>query len=130
MLGFAQTGQVGVNGGDDGTPVAQIDLNLAEILALLQHVRRVGMAQRVDVRVFGDGAGLEGQTEGALQGGAAHRFGGGAGSPSTVTFGGKEQGRMAVRFPLLAQEQQRALGQRDVAVLIAFAGADVQKHAL
>ena len=37
---------------------------------------------------------------------------------------------MTVRLPLLAQEQQRALGQRDVTVLIAFAGADVQEHAL
>ena len=130
MLGFAQAGQVGVNSGDDRTPVAQVDLDLAEVLALLQHVRRVGMAQGVDVRVFGDGAGLEGQTEGALEGGAAHRFGGGAGTLSTVTFGGKEQDRMTVRFPLLSQEQQRALGQRDVAVLIAFAGADVQERAL
>ena len=32
-------------------------------------------------------------------------------------------------FPLLAQELERALGQRHVTVLIAFAGADVQEHA-
>jgi hypothetical protein len=47
-----------------------------------------------------------------------------------MTFGGKEQGRVAVRFPLLAQPQQRAIGQRDMAVLIALAGPDVQEHAL
>ena len=37
---------------------------------------------------------------------------------------------MAMGFPLLAQEQQRALGQRDITVLIALAAADVQEHAL
>jgi hypothetical protein len=84
----------------------------------------------VDVCVLGDGAGLEGKTEGPLEGGAGRRFGGGAGSQSTVSFGGKEQDRMAVGFPLLAQVQQGALGQRDVAILIAFTGADVQEHAL
>jgi len=130
MLGFAQAGQVRVNGRDDRAMVAQIDLNLAEVLALLQHVRRVGMTQSVDVGVLGDGAGLEGKTEGPLEGGAGRRLGGGAGSPSTVSFGGKEQDRMAVGFPLLAQVQQGALGQRDVAILIAFAGADVQEHPL
>ena len=70
MLGFAQTGQVGVNGGDDRTLVTQIDLDLAEVLALLQQMRRVGMSQGMDVRLLGDGAGFEGQTEGALEGGA------------------------------------------------------------
>jgi hypothetical protein len=34
---------------------------------------------------------------------------------------------MAVRLPLLAQEQERAVGQRDVAILITLAGADVEQ---
>lgn len=37
---------------------------------------------------------------------------------------------MAVGFPLLAQEQQGALGQRDVTIPIAFASPDVEEHAL
>ena len=37
---------------------------------------------------------------------------------------------MAMAFPLLAQEEQGAFGQRDVAILIAFAAADMQEHAL
>ena len=130
MLGLAQAGQVGVNGGDDRAPVAQIDLDLAEVLALFQQMRRVGMSQGMDVRLLGDGAGLEGETKGPLQGAAAHRFGGAAGSPSTVTLGGKEKDRMTMGFPLLAQEQQSAFGQGYVAILITFAGADVQEHAL
>jgi len=55
MLGFAQTGQVRVNGGDDRAAVAEVDLNLAEVLALLQQMRRVGVAQRVDVRLLAEG---------------------------------------------------------------------------
>jgi hypothetical protein len=47
-----------------------------------------------------------------------------------MTLGGKEQDWMAVGFPLLAQAQQRATGQRDVAILIAFAPTDVQEHPL
>jgi len=121
---------VGVNGGDDRALVAEIDLNLAEVLALLQQVRCIRMTQGVDVRRFGDAGGQEGEPEGALERGAGHRFGRGARPASTVPLGGEEEGRMAVRFPLLSQELQRALGQRDVTIRIALAGADVQEHAL
>ena len=47
MLRFAQAGQVRVNGGDDRALVAQIDLDLAEVLPLLQQVRRVGVSKRL-----------------------------------------------------------------------------------
>jgi len=47
MLGFAEAGQVRVDGGHDRATVAEIDLNLAEVLALLEQMRRVGMAQRL-----------------------------------------------------------------------------------
>jgi hypothetical protein len=130
MLGFAQTGQVRVNHRRHRAFVAEVDLNLAQVLALLQQMRRVGVAQGVDVRVLFDAAGLESEAEGALERGAAHRSGGGGGTQTAVTFGGKEQRRMTMTFPLLAQEPQRAFGQRDVTVLIAFATADVQEHAL
>ena len=83
----------------------------------------------MDVGLFFDAAGLEGQAERALEGGAAHRFGGGEGAQAAVTFGGKEEGRMTVGFPELAQEQQGALGQGDVAVAVPFAGADRQEQA-
>ena len=130
MLGFAQAGQVRVKGGDGRTLVAQIDLNLTEVLSLLQQTGRVRMARRMNVRLLGDATGLESQTKGPLQRGAAHRFGGTARAQSAMTFGGKEQDGMAVGFPLLGQAQQRARGHRDVAILIAFASADVQEHAL
>ena len=130
MLRFAEAGQVGVKGRHGWALMTQVDLNLAQVLALLQQMGGVGVAQGVDMGVLGDAAGLEGQAKGPLQGGAAHRLGGRAGAQAAVTFGGKEQDRMAMGFPLLAQEPQRALGQRDVAVPVAFAGADMQEHAL
>ena len=49
MLGFAEAGQVGVNGGDGRALVAQIDLNLTEVLPLLQQMGRVGVAQRIRI---------------------------------------------------------------------------------
>lgn len=67
MLGLAEARQVGVNGRDHRTLVAEVDLDLAQVLTLLQQVRRVGMPEGVDVRVFGDAAGLERQAEGPLQ---------------------------------------------------------------
>lgn len=130
MLRFAEAGQVGVNGGDDRALVAEVDLDLTEVLTLLQQMRRIGMAQAVDVNLLFDAAGVEADAEGPLQGGAGHRFGGRAGALATVTFGGKDQRWMAMSFPLLAQEQERALGQGDVTVLIALAAANVQEHAL
>ena len=130
MLGFAEAGQMGVDGGDDGTFVAEVDLDLAEVLALFEQVRGVGMAQGVNVGVFFDAAGIEGQPEGALERGAAHGFGGGGGALAGMTPGGEDQRGMAMGFPLLAQEQERAPGQRDVTILIALAGADVKEAAL
>jgi hypothetical protein len=130
MLGLAEAGQMRVNDGGHRAFVAEVDLDLAEVLALLQEMRRIRMAQGVDVRLLFDAAGLEGKAEGPLQRGTAQRFGSGAGAQPTVPLGRKEQCGMAMRFPLLAQEQQRALGQRDIAVLVAFAAADVNEPPL
>ena len=130
MLGPAQARQVGVNGGDERAFVAEVDLDLAEVLALFEQVGGVRMSQCVNVRGLFDAAGLEREPEGALQRGAAHRFGGRGRALSAVTFGGKEQRGMAVGFPLLAQQHQGALGQRDVTIPVALAGAEVQEHPL
>jgi hypothetical protein len=130
MLGLAEAGQVGVNGRHDRALVAEVDLDLAEVLALFEQVRGIGMPQGMDVGLLGDAAGPERETERPLQRGAAHRLAGGGSALAAVALGREEQDRMAVRFPLLAQEPEGALGQGNVAVLIAFAGAEVQEHAL
>ncbi len=87
MLGFAEARQVGINGGDNGTFVAEVDLDLAEVLALFKQVRGVGMAQGVNVGVLFEAAGIEGDTEGALEGGAAQGLGGGGGAQTGMTPG-------------------------------------------
>ena len=81
------------------------------------------------VRGLLDAAGLEGQAEAALQRGTADGFRGGGGALATVAFGGEEQRGMTMSFPLFPQALEGAFGQRDVAVLIALATADVEEHA-
>lgn len=130
MLRLAETGQMRVDRGDHRAGVAEIDLDLTQVLALFEQVRGVGMAQGMDVGVLFDAAGFERQAEGALQGGALDRFGGHGRAASGMTFAREQERGMAMGFPLFAQEQQRAMRQRHVTVAIAFAGADVQEHAL
>ena len=83
----------------------------------------------MNVDGFFDPAFFESQTEGPLQSRARHRFGGGRSALAVVAFGREEQRGMFMSSPLLAQELESALGQRNVTVAIAFAGADVQEHA-
>lgn len=83
----------------------------------------------MDVNGFLDARGFESQAEGALERGAGHRFGGGGSALAVVAFGREEQCGMFMGSPLLAQELERALGQGNVTITIAFARADVQEHA-
>jgi hypothetical protein len=129
MLSFAQARQVGIDDGGDGAFVAEVDLDLAQVLALFEQMGGVRMAERVDMGVLFDAAGLEGLAKAALESSARHRFGGGGSALAAAAFGGEEKARMAVGFPKLTQELQGALGQGDVAVAIALARADVQEHA-
>lgn len=82
------------------------------------------------MRGLPDATGLEREAEGPLQGRAAHGLGGRGRALAGVAFGREEQARMAMRLPELAQEDQRALGQRDVTVLVPLAAADVEEQAL
>lgn len=130
MLGFAQAGQVSVEGGDVGIFVAEVDLDLAEIFTPFQQVGRVGMTQGVDMGVLFDAAGFECEAKGALEGAALDGICSGCGALTGMAFAGEEQRGVAMGFPLFAQEQERALRQGHVTITIAFAGADVEEHAL
>jgi hypothetical protein len=131
MLSFAEAGQVRVEGGGRWALVAEVDLDLAEVLALLKKVRGVGMAQGMHVSVFFDAAGFEGQAEAPLQSGVLHGFDrGGRSVASSTTFGREQEGGIAMGLPLLAQQFQGALRQRHVTVAVAFAASDVDEHAL
>lgn len=50
MLGFAEAGEVGVDGGDGGTFVAEVNLDLAEVLPVLHEMGGIGVPQSVRVR--------------------------------------------------------------------------------
>jgi len=116
MLGFTETGQVGVNDGDDRALVAEVDLDLAEVFAPFKHMGGVGMAQGVNVGGLSNTAGQESQAEGALERAAAHGLGGGGGALAAVAFGRKDELGVAMGFPLFAQQHQGALGQGNVAI--------------
>ena len=130
MLGLAERGEVRVNHRHAGTVMAQVDLELTQVLARFQQMRGVRMAQRLDMRGLLHAAGLEGEAKGALQSRTIQRFSGRGRALAGAAFGGEEQARMAMGLPLFAQEFERALGQRDVTILVALAGADVEKQAL
>ena len=129
MLSLAQAGQMGVDDSGIGAFMAEVDLDLAEVFALLEQMRRVTVPQSMHVRGLLHAAGLEGQAEAALQRGVGHGFRGGGGSLTTVAFAGEEQRGMTMRFPLIPQALEGDFGQRDVAILIALATADVEEHA-
>ena len=82
----------------------------------------------MDMSLLVDSAGIEGQTEGALEGGARHGGGGGGRSPAVAGFSREQQGGMAMSFPLLAQELESAQRQRHIAIGIALARPNVQEH--
>lgn len=79
---------------------------------------------------LGDATGSQGNAEGPLEGGAADRFFGRGSTDAAPPLGREEQSRMAMGFPLLAQQLKSALRQRDITVFVSFAAADVQEHAL
>ena len=49
MLSFAEAGQMRIEGRDRRTLVAEVDLDLTEVLALLQQMGRVAVAQSIPI---------------------------------------------------------------------------------
>lgn len=109
MLGLAEARQVGVDGRGHRTLVTEIDLDLAEILALLEQVGGIAVTEGVDVGGLFDAAGLERQTKGALECGAGDGVSGRGTDLATVALGRKEQCGMTMSLPLLTQQFERAL---------------------
>jgi hypothetical protein len=62
MLGFTETGQVGVNDGDDRALVAEVDLDLAEVFATFKQVGGIGMTQ-MPSSAFASKCGVPGNAE-------------------------------------------------------------------
>ena len=119
-----------INDRGNGAAMPKVDLELTEVFPLLKQVGGVRVTQRMNMGVFGDASGPEGDAEGALKGSAADWFLGRGSADAATSLGREEQGCMAMGFPLLAQKLKSALRQRHIAVLVSFAAADVQEHAL
>jgi len=120
---------VGIDDGGGGAVMAEVDLELAKVFPLLQQMGGIAVPQRMNVHGFFDAAGAQGQAEGSLQRGAAHRLGSGGSAQAAVALGGEEKTGMPVGAPDLPEQLQGALRQGHVAVAVAFARPDVEKHA-
>jgi len=108
--------------------MAEVDLDLAQVLPLLQKMRGVGMAQRMHMGLLFDATLLQGQSKRPLQSRAAHRFVGRGRTLAAMPFGREEPEGVAMSFPKRAQMLQGAPWQGDVTVAIALASPDVQEH--
>src|SRR4029453_19591522 len=75
---------------------------------------------------FGDAGAEAGFKEGALATGTAHGRGGRGGLLVILTGGGKEQAGMTMSFPVLAEQEQSFLRQRQDTVPGPLAAMDMQ----
>ena len=130
MSGLGETGQMSIDSRGDWTDVAEVDLDLTQVLPLLKQVSGVTVAQTMDMRGLADFAGVQSQTEGALEGGAVDGFGGGGRPVPALPLAWEKQGGMVVGLPELTEPFQSALRKGNVAVPIAFTSPDMEEHAL
>lgn len=128
MRRLGQTGQMRIDGGRDRADMAEVDLDLAQVLSLLKQVSRVTVAKRVDMSFLFDAALFECFAKSQLQGASVHRCGGRGSSGSAPSSGREEEVWVTMSSPELAQQIQSAEGQRNVTIPIAFATADMEQH--
>src|SRR5260370_14942389 len=123
MLGLTNAGQVRIDGSNGRTLMAEVDLDLAQVLSLLQKMSRIGMAQRMNVGVLFDSALAQGQSEGALEGGAAHWLGGRGRALAIMPLAWEKPHRAAGSFPVGAQTFQgpRRQGPLTIPITVAVA---------
>src|ERR1044071_1865516 len=116
-------GQMGVDGGRARAGMAEVLLDEAEIDTVFEQVGGVGVAQGVDVGALIQTAPLDGVTESALQTVASDRSAVmGDGVLDAVSGGGrKEPDGRAMRAPVVSQQLESGVGQRDLAVLAPLA---------
>ncbi len=103
-------------------------LDLAQADTSLEEVRRPGVTQRMDGGVLVNASILDRRAKGALHAILKHGLGRGGDRPSRAVEGREQPDGVAMGAPVGAQQQQRALGQRHIAILVAFAALDVQQH--
>lgn len=124
-------GQVEIEHGSFEAGVTEIALDDAQVDAGFQEMGGVGVAQGVDGHaLFAYCGSALGVAEGVLDAAFGDGLGGLLGSGFVVAASGKDKAGMFVSTPVAAQQSKGRLGQRDVAVLGAFATVDMNHHAL
>ena len=121
--------QLGIDHGGLGIGMTQDLLDNAQIYSLFQEMGSIGMAQGMDGGFFvytGLGQGL---LEGDLNTGYGHGLISDCLSMPAATGRREEPVLIAVSLPELSEEFQSAVGQGDVAVLVALA-SDMEEHAV
>ena len=110
--------------------VSHVALDDAQVDSGFEEMGGVGMTKRMDRDSFFTDCSIKlGATKGALD----TTFGHGSlslfCSSAASTQGREEKAWVAVGEPIAAQEMESGLGQRDVAILGAFAAVDMDHHA-
>jgi hypothetical protein len=106
--------------------VPQVTLDEPGIHARFEQMGGVGMAQSMDGDAhFGDPGSLFGFAEGALDTGATHRGSRRRTLGVIAPGGGKEPGRVAMGFPVSAEQGQCLFGQGNIPVFGALAAVDM-----
>jgi len=128
MSRLGETGQMCVDGRRHRADMAEVDLDLTEVLSLLKQVSRVTVTQTVDMTGLLNGALFECFAKSQLQGASVHRCGGRGSSGSAPSSGREEQVLVTMGSPELAQQIQRVSRQRNVTIPIAFAPTNMEEH--
>jgi len=128
---LALLGEVKIEHGGFESGVAHVALDDAEIDAGFEEMSGVGVAQSVNRNAFFAHAGIAlGLAKGALNAAFGHGSQGLIDGGSVSAKSWEDKPRMAVGAPVLAQQMQGGVRQRDIAILSALTAVDMDHHAL
>jgi hypothetical protein len=123
-------GEVEIEHGGFQLGMAHVALDDAQVDSGFEEMGGIGMTKRVYGNTLFMDCGIElGATESALDTAFGHGSLSLFCSRAASAEGWEEKARMAVGEPIAAQELKSGLGQRDVAILGAFAAVDMDHHA-
>lgn len=101
--------------------MAEVGLNDPQIDTRFSQMRGIRMTQGMDAGRFRDAARLPGRAKGALHSAFVYGLCGRNDGNACACRCGKEPAGMPMGAPILAQQTERPLGQRHIAILAAFA---------
>ena len=127
--GFGFDGEMGVEARGGGRGVSEIRLHEPTIDPSLQQLGRPAVAQRVNRRLCGEGALVEGFPERALHTALGHGCGGGRSADPPTTGRRADQDWMAMRDPRLATQWPRTMWPGNITIFPTFTTPDVDKPA-